>query len=400
MAYFLDEKKMINGNIAKYEGRMNSQTTRFLEKTPTFVTYYSINNVESTADNGFQQVEEYLGPNSPLRFNSIRDFPLYGIEQIVLDLSNDNEHGMDVSFEGEAIVLPNTITPKPFDFFTINHLDKSYVFIVNNIAYDTIKSNNYYKVNFTLKSVDGGDTKDLIKQTTDSFTCIFTNIGTKEKFLVRDDDVQMLVDIQTVYSEIGELYKTYFYNKRYNSFVFYEQSPFCTWYDQYLHKFINDHNLFNEKNNYQTLFLHMETRDPHFTSQYLNSFYRALELNRKDLVKDQKFIREPISSLTSQFAKYRLEDIRFIRVNTGTESYLGTDLIERILANNPLPDEGIVTGLLIKYFNGGIHSLQDLELDRLKEYPTFMQIDEDSFRLIPIMMFIIKAQYRKFMSIN
>ena len=37
MGFKFDEKLLINNNIFKYEDKLNSQYTRFLESTPTFI---------------------------------------------------------------------------------------------------------------------------------------------------------------------------------------------------------------------------------------------------------------------------------------------------------------------------------------------------------------------------
>ena len=66
MGFKFDEKALINNNIFKYEEKLNSAYTRFLETTPTYVTYYNVNPIESTVDLGFSNVEKILGDHSPL----------------------------------------------------------------------------------------------------------------------------------------------------------------------------------------------------------------------------------------------------------------------------------------------------------------------------------------------
>ena len=54
MAMIIDEKRMVEDNFFKYENRLKSSVSRFLETTPTFVNYYHINNNETTTDTGFK----------------------------------------------------------------------------------------------------------------------------------------------------------------------------------------------------------------------------------------------------------------------------------------------------------------------------------------------------------
>ena len=180
LGYLIDDKTFINENIFKYEERMNSQYSRFLDKNPTFVTYYNIDNINSITDSGFENIEDLLGENSPLKFKKINDFPVYGLESIMLELSEEEE-GLTTNFDSELIILPNTLKPLPNDFFTISYLDKNYLFMVTDVKYDTIKSNNYYKISFTLKAAYGELINDLENQINEIYNCILRNIGTMNK---------------------------------------------------------------------------------------------------------------------------------------------------------------------------------------------------------------------------
>ena len=61
MGSFISDKTFLNDNIFKYEERLESQYSIFLEETPTFTTYYHINTVESITDSGLLNVEECQG---------------------------------------------------------------------------------------------------------------------------------------------------------------------------------------------------------------------------------------------------------------------------------------------------------------------------------------------------
>ena len=133
MGSFIKDENFLNDNIFLFEKRLGSQYSIFFDgKTPTFVTYYHINNINSIADSGFLNVENILGPESPIRFQKIESFPLYGIESIKPDLVDEDE-GLNSNFDGEAIALPNTIKPLPNDFFTINYLDNTFLFMEDSL---------------------------------------------------------------------------------------------------------------------------------------------------------------------------------------------------------------------------------------------------------------------------
>ena len=110
MAILINEQKLMDENAFKFENRLNTQVTRFLDKSPVFVTYYHVNADDVTTDGGYKDVEEIYGKNSPLKFKKIDNFPLYGLDTVQLAIQ-DTDQGLDTDYQGDAVLLPNTIKP-------------------------------------------------------------------------------------------------------------------------------------------------------------------------------------------------------------------------------------------------------------------------------------------------
>ena len=92
------------------------------DKKATITTYFNVNLKKSTLDESLRTNYSNLGEDSPLRYNKINNFYLYGIERISTDLDL-GDYGISAGdIEGEAIILPNTIIPYPQDYFYINYL--------------------------------------------------------------------------------------------------------------------------------------------------------------------------------------------------------------------------------------------------------------------------------------
>lgn len=399
MGFLVDEKRFLNDNIFKYEERMNSQYSRFLDKNPTFVTYYHISNIESMTDNGFQNVERILGPDSPIRFQEIKDFPVYGLDPILLNL-NDEEQGLDTSYEADLIILPNTIKPLPNDCFTINHLSNTYLFMVTEVEYDTIKSNNYYKISFTVKSMSFDIEGQLSQQIADKYTCVLTNIGTQEKCLIRDDDFDLILQLNDIYKDIANKYKALYYNSRYNCFLFNDSVNNVKIYDKYLMKFINDHGLFNERYNYQTLFINAdEDPSPLFPVLYEKSLYRIIEKNNKDELTGIKYVRNFIDNTVSIFNYYRDSNVRGIAFSDeGENIYFSDELVEKIKANQK-EDENVLNVTIIDYFNNTANNVYGIDLTNLAKF-NYLDYSFNQFITIPIVLYILRFYYNKFMSIK
>ena len=84
--------------------------------TPVLVTYYHIDNTTSTANPGDGTIDKLLGDDSPIRYNKIENFPVVGLREILPTKDEIDGNLMDMSFDGEVIIFPNTIDPTPYDF--------------------------------------------------------------------------------------------------------------------------------------------------------------------------------------------------------------------------------------------------------------------------------------------
>ena len=74
MARIISEQKNINDNLFEYESRLQSPYNRYIDKYPTYVTYYHTSNAETTVDERWKDSAGILDENSSLRFNKIDDF--------------------------------------------------------------------------------------------------------------------------------------------------------------------------------------------------------------------------------------------------------------------------------------------------------------------------------------
>jgi len=337
-----------------------------------------------------------LGHESPLKFQKIEDFPIYGIDQIKLDL-NDEEEGLTGSYDSDGLILPNTIKPLPNDFFTVSYLDESYVFMLTSIDYDTIKSNNYYKIGFTLKTISTDAVKNLKSQVLEKYTCIFKNIGTEDNFLIEEDQYKLINELNSIYDTFVSKYISLFYNKRYNSFLINTMSDHI--YDKFVSNFISEHNLLNRKEKYETISISNEDYGEQFPTTYEMSFYgRMVDRDIKEL----DYIRYELCPITYQhsiFLYYNLKNIRslvFVPDHVGIGLYIKDKIIDGIKNNNIEELDNIIEELMVKYFNDTIDSIYQIDIDRLKEYR--MKYCMYDYIMIPILLFIMKYYNNKFVN--
>ena len=406
MGFKFTEKDLINNNIFKYEEKLNSQYTRFLEQTPTYVTYYNINTIESTVDLGFSNVEKILGKGSPIRYSEIKNLPIYGLEQIQMSIE-EIEAGLSSSYDGDFIMLPDTVHPYPDDFFIIDHKGFDFLFRVTGVDYDTIKSNNFYKVEFTVKYVTKEESLKILDQVNEKYTCVVENIGTQDRCIIEDEQYALLMRMKDLYNELAERYKLFFYKKRYNSFVFGETSTKFI-YDRYISHFIQKHGLLYDAETHRTIYLNNEDESCCFTIEYDQSIFRTYELRKLNRVKvyPNKYTLTDIKYIYSIFKYYRRKDVFSVRFIDGNKDYLHNPLFKAITTGNlelSTPDQDAdpnvkldeADKIIVKYLYDQIDSIYNFNLDDLEEFIYFYPSWEN-FVKIPLLLYAMKGYYKLF----
>ena len=400
MPFLIDEHRMMNDNVFEYEKRLKSPVSRFIETTPTFVTYYHLNPDVTTADDGFIDVNSIIGFRSPLRFNKINEFPLYGIEQIQLQLQ-EMDQGLDSTYEGEAVIVPGSIKPLENDFFMIPYLKEPYVFRVIEINYDTIMPDNYYKIGFKLEYIDDDKVEKLEKQVHEKYTCILENIGTENNCIIEVDSKETIDKIETMYDDMASTYKSIFYNERHNCFLG-EFGCGQFLYDPLQTQFINEHQLFNKKYDLQCLMLTDQFTDPKRRIKYERSIYRFIERRKPELANNFSYdFYAGINNRETSFYRW-MEKMIYILDNPSNLSANAVDILsnEFVLA---VQTNGFTTSehaeLIKRYVRGENLSIHDIPLTLHEELLT-LDGNMEVFFFTPIIMYIIKDIVNTFLSIK
>ena len=287
----VEKAQYIESNIGIYAYNKVGQYSKYLDKTPIFVTYYHICKPLSRTDVGTGGIESELGPRSPIRFNKILDFPLYNIPELKPDLVFD-ETGYDVELDlSDITILPGTIRPSPGDYFILLFPGiKEYLFRVNEFRYNTIQSNDFYTVSCDIKDIGHDlEKKRMQGQIVDEYQTVFDNIGTEDRCFVKTTDIDYLNSITDLYYKLREYYKNAFYDRDLNTFTFpmgYDCSASTLWVDDpYLEKFINDSHIFYDEGSTEALVLTLNAFKPNnFELNYSRTLYDALIKNSLEML--------------------------------------------------------------------------------------------------------------------
>lgn len=309
-----DERSMIDNNIFQYEQRLKSQTNKYIENGALLTTFFTIRENATTVDRGLRTIDAIFGHKSPLKFNKILNFPVYGFGQATPN--NTDEIGIeDINIEGECQILPGTITPNPNDFFIINHLQMRGVFQVTDVKYDSMKVEGYYKISYRLHSTSDEILQNLEKQTVETYHCDLNAIGTDINPIIKKDDFVKRGQIEQMVNQMIQSYRAMFYDERHNCFLLYHQEYGMRWFDMCGNEFMAKHSIMNQENSGNVIVLHDKIRDRQLPLFYNNSVYNWLELGcpKRFLQKFYFLLNDAEGWPDSSFAMWNDDDIQVLQ---------------------------------------------------------------------------------------
>ena len=381
---------IIKGNINKKANFLKTQANhqlkcadsgdyvRFLENTPVLVNYYKQNEIMTTTDKGMGNVETNIGLSGK-KFSLIKDVPMYNINVSQFELE-DGEFGIKGSLKSEGTMIPDTVIPTADDYITFGFQDYKYLFKITGMETDTIRSNHFFKVTF---KYDRDDVSSINAQVVNEYTCIFDNIGSEDKCILLDSNIEKLQKFSDIYSNITNSYMASFYNQMCSTLTH-------TWvdrliYDPYMIEFIKRHKIFFFEYDYTSYtFDHILDTPPDFIMRYNRTLYNAIDKGGDFEYKvRQIIINDPLTYFFNSRDNYFT-----------LEMYNGTD--NDLLYCNEFTSfvkgqesDNILFNIVNSYMENGI--TDELSNLVLNSFDNFYCIDNrDYFVFCPLILFIIK----------
>lgn len=402
-----------------------SQFAKFLNKNPLFVTYYPVNQAQSSTDAGTGAVYEEIGPNSPIRFNKILNLPAFNISELRPDMVTD-EGGYDINMDMTDIAfIAGTIRPKPGDYMRLDMGGvKPLLFRCTTYRHNSIMSNDYYQADFDLIDINQDYLALIEHQVEETYTCKFENIGTNQKVFLTEAEDSAIADAQDLIDKLTTFYNDVFYNESVDSFVLYGGNPpyDTQWYcDNYLIRFINESRIFqNDASDYTKVLPYLELLPLNFDMLYRRSVWyavlqRSTEYLHKYLYAWNRLVQKKASPLVMAsipaihpnleiMTKYVKPDESLpedlqgkiwvpgsVCGFSGAEPHLRTyfpSTLQFSLADRKKEGElNVVENMIFSYVTGGLSSIHYTK----KELVEFaFAADLFSFMHIPIVIYILK----------
>lgn len=383
----------------------------FNDKKGLPVEYYNLNTTQSQLDQGLKIPYANIGPESPLRFNLVHDFYLFGMERISVQLEN-GEMGIEGSeISGEAIILPDTIRPYPGDYFTINMTKKKYLFQIRSATIDTLENGgNYYRIDYKLEYLSDDRLKPLV---VNEFNFVSGNIGTNYSPVLSTTGYNLAKILDDTAVLLKQYFRGLFYNNKVQTFTFVYLYEVCVnglnssyFYDPYLIEFIIKNKILANTGDKYEYIDHKTFPKADFPIKYSKSIWRAIETKDKDHINSciisspGIYIDDPATIFSTRYENYfemtyenpdPVADRWSSRLSIIPSQVIGHINEGQLFFNSPLSKYN----LLIKYFNDMEINAHDMDpLQRIDSYSN----DKDTYYLIPIIIFILEYNIKKIMA--
>ena len=386
----------------------------FNDQKAHIVDYLNLNTKKSTLDQALKIPYSNLGINSPLRFNYIHNFYLYGLSRIATNLEM-GDFGLESSeVTGEALVLPNTITPYPGDYFIISFINKkkSFLFKVTASTMDTMDDGgNFWKIEYRLESgEDGKRIKNLVDDE-DHFEFHTGTVGSNFASIIRKSSWDLAKGLDDAAVMLKQFYLSLFYNKFVQTITcinLYQHSPLnlhsSYFYDPYLVEFIRSNKILSNNGGEYVYMGHKTTLDPSFPFRYAKSIWRIIE--QKDInnigactiLTYAKYIDDPATIFQTRYENYFELVYKFgmtvLDENiTPPIQILDQQVVGHVIENQLFDYDSNYAkyNILIKYMNNEQLIAEDLKIfERMQECENNLE----NFFYVPMAIFCIESYIR------
>ena len=334
---------------------------KFSDKKGTVCQYYNINTTKTTLDEATRGNYSELGPDSPIRYNKVKDTIIYGFGRldINLEMTDFGLEGNDIT--GESYILPDTIVPYPGDFFTVDQLDKPYLFKVTNIQPNILYSEQImYKISWVLSYPD---LHNIDNQVVGEYVYNNFAFGTNNKVIIESSVYDLVSQIQDTLNKLKDYFYMLFYDQKVQTFIYLHNRIIRT-YDPYLIEFISRNKILSGATDYvyvtQQMFLPST-----FGIDYDKTIFSCIE--DKDVITRAKIrtvgnllLCEQKLSLLYQYPEdyYYVE---YAHLNTSCHSIsIFGDLEMLYYIRNNIKTNNPLWNIMIKYFNNESITSDDL----------------------------------------
>jgi hypothetical protein len=415
----LTQTSITNSITTAVKNILNNPYYLYSDKRASKCTYFNINTTMTTLDEATRGNYGEISPDSPLRYNRVYDFYIYGISKIEpnLDVGDYGIEGATVT--GDAIILPYTLIPYPGDYFILDQIDsdRPLMFKVTGVDPSSLDTGAImYKVSYALDSSDGME--NIEPQVVKNLRFFIQNMGTNFATFMEEDTYADAQSMEAYSTMLKDYYISLFYDAKIQSFSYnysnngtiggsmpnkygYHEFMGFKVYDPYLIEFMIRNKIISGSTNY--IFVsHQMVMPVTFPIDYDRTFFSALEnqditTHKGTYVGNMLRCDQVLSLLYAYpidyyYMEYRTLEAGLFMINIFDDP----EFADIIKANGQRPNDPnwVMKNIIIKFFNKIDITLDDLaDLSHLDYLQT-----KELFYLIPMVIFCIDKTLETMMS--
>ena len=302
-----DEQALMDSQLYKYDQFLHSRITKYTGAGRTLVTYWNINDDQTTTSIGMATHYQILGTDSPLRYNQIEKFPIIGLSPLAPENTKASQTDVkNYALNGELFIIPGTVQPKENDFFIIKHLNMNHIFRITEVDVDGLNVDGYYKCSYALHSTNPAEIEWIYKQTVKHFVCDLRTIGGDDLVpVIGKEDYEYRSRIIKMVNDMVETYTARFYDKTHNCYLLHLNGR--TLFDLCGNMFMAKHSLMiNDDSSGNIVLNPNKIRRPDMDDLYQKSPYKWIERDAPLRYLDtfKYYIRKGWDYPDSSFAMY------------------------------------------------------------------------------------------------
>lgn len=306
MGKFSDTKyvKTIDSLVEATNDKLKNPYYVFADRKPTKVIYYNQNVEKSTLDEASGLYGAHVGTDSPFKFNKIKDFLLYGLGKITTEYDVGEFGTESAEVNGDCIILPNTINPRPGDFFVVPYIKENVLFKVTAVSSDTLDTGaNIYRLEYALELTNAIDS--IESQVEKTFNFLVNNVGTDFKTVIQDCDYELVANIEELVETLIVYFNNIFFDPRLQTFVYNHDGWWM--YDPFLIEFLIRNEVLKFGNEFQFV-AHACSTNRTFGMDYTKTFFECLEHPERDIkcstIATADLITDPNSLFSTRLEYY------------------------------------------------------------------------------------------------
>lgn len=216
-----DEGSLVDAQMYKYDKFLHSRINKYTGSGRTLVTYYNIDESNTTDSLGFDNAYQIIGVDSPLRYRRIENMILLGMSPLSPENGNAGSTTVrNYNLSGDAFIIPGTVMPKENDFFIVKHLKMTHLIRVTEVTQDGLNTDGSYRISYSLYTTEPDEISMLNKQVCGQFVMDLQTVGGEDLTpVIGKEDYELRSRLIRMTDDMVENYIANYYSDRHNCFL-------------------------------------------------------------------------------------------------------------------------------------------------------------------------------------